>query len=120
AQTAANALHCWGNFQSGTYWSEPVALVAGPAFAQLTAGDTYTCGVTVAGAAHCFGSNRYGVLGDGTTTNRITPTAVGGGHVFNSVTAGVSHACGIATTGGVYCWGYNNWGELGDGTFVNR
>jgi alpha-tubulin suppressor-like RCC1 family protein len=34
-----------------------------PLFTQLTAGGAHTCGVTAAGAMHCWGANTYGQSG---------------------------------------------------------
>src|SRR6185436_15036641 len=45
-------------------------------FADLSAGDTHTCGLSTGGVAYCWGDNQWGQLGDGTTTNRSAPTAV--------------------------------------------
>jgi alpha-tubulin suppressor-like RCC1 family protein len=44
----------------------------------ITAGSNHTCAITATGAARCWGSNDFGKLGDGTTTNRLTPTNVTG------------------------------------------
>ncbi|HET9385213.1 MAG TPA: hypothetical protein VFO67_08705 [Gemmatimonadales bacterium] len=84
-------------------------------FASLSAGLRHSCGVTVAGESYCWGSNQYGELGDGTTTDRPIPVLVRGGLRFAVVSAGDYYSCGIAQTGAAYCWGYNGYGQLGNG-----
>jgi alpha-tubulin suppressor-like RCC1 family protein len=68
-----------------------------------------------AGAAYCWGSNSNGQLGDGTTTQRTSPTLVAGGLGFVALSAGASHTCGV-TALGTYCWGSNDNGQLGNGS----
>jgi alpha-tubulin suppressor-like RCC1 family protein len=90
-------------------------------FASLSAGASYTCGLTRAGDAWCWGYNAYGQLGNGTTaTETSLPSAVQGGLRFTSLTAGAYHTCGMAVDGKGYCWGNNAAGQLGDGTRVAR
>jgi alpha-tubulin suppressor-like RCC1 family protein len=85
-------------------------------FRQVSTGANYTCGVTPDNRAYCWGANRLGNLGDGTTTDRLTPVAVVGGLRFRQVSAGNFHACGVTTNNRAYCWGLNQTGELGNGT----
>ncbi|MBI2401955.1 MAG: hypothetical protein HYV20_04320, partial [Gemmatimonadetes bacterium] len=98
-------------------------LVSGGPFASIEAGWQFTCAVATAGnVGHCWGANTKGQLGDGTTTDRLTPTPVKGGAdiPFDSMTAAAEHACGVTTTGVGYCWGDNLNGRLGDGTTTAR
>jgi alpha-tubulin suppressor-like RCC1 family protein len=82
----------------------------------LTAGYTHSCGMRSNGAAYCWGDNVNGGLGDGSTTQRVTPVAVAGGLTFASLTAGWYHTCGLTSSGAAYCWGRNADGQLGDGS----
>jgi alpha-tubulin suppressor-like RCC1 family protein len=71
----------------------------------VEAGDIASCGLNNAGAAYCWGSNVFGVIGGGGTPDRHTPAQVGGGITFASITSHGSHACGLTPSGAAYCWG---------------
>ena len=87
----------------------------------VSAGGWNTCVVTTLGGAKCWGENAYGVVGDGTTTDRLTPVNVSGlSSGVAQVSVGYYHACALTTVGGVKCWGENVHGELGDGTTLTR
>jgi alpha-tubulin suppressor-like RCC1 family protein len=92
-----------------------VAVAGELSYNQLVSGG-HTCGVTTLNKAYCWGYNFTGALGDGSETNRLTPTAVLGGLLFDGVTPGDYHTCGVTTTGRAYCWGHNAYGQLGNGT----
>lgn len=85
-------------------------LVAASPSPAATGGDTVAA----------FGYNAFGQLGDGTTTDRSTPTAVSGLAGVSSVAAGggqqTSHSLAVTDDGAVYAWGSNRYGQLGDGS----
>lgn len=85
----------------------------------LALGVDHICVVRRQGEIECWGGNRWGQLGDGSTTPRSTPTLVTGlrGANMQHVYAGNAHTCATSATGTVtYCWGANEYGQLGIGT----
>ena len=68
----------------------------------------------------CWGWNGYGQLGDGTTTNQLTPTLVMSlTQGVTAITAGGAHSCAVKD-GVAMCWGWNGYGQLGDGSATNH
>ncbi|WP_338796768.1 IPTL-CTERM sorting domain-containing protein [Acidovorax sp. DW039] len=129
ALTSAGAVLCWGSNGAGqlgdgtnTFSKTPVPVSGLSGGVQsIAAGGDFTCAVTTAGALQCWGDNNAGQLGDGSATNRNTPTAVTGlSSGVQSVVLGGNHACALTDAASVLCWGYNFSGQLGDGTQVNR
>jgi alpha-tubulin suppressor-like RCC1 family protein len=128
AVTNAGGVECWGanghgQLGDGTTTDRhiPVA-VSGLAHGvrAIVAGEALTCALMAAGAVKCWGYNRYGELGDGTTADRHRPVTVTGLPRVTAIAVGYLHACALTTEGGLKCWGYNRYGQLGDGTTINR
>ena len=92
--------------------------VAGAEQSVETAG--YSCALLGNGSVQCWGANTSGQLGDGTTTNRPSPTPVSGLSDVQQIAAGKNHACALLKDGTVQCWGVNGNGQLGDGTNLPR
>jgi alpha-tubulin suppressor-like RCC1 family protein len=120
--TSENRVYCWGNNSSNQLGqptdagsetcggndcsARPIEVAGGRRFRQVSAGGFHTCAVTPLNKPFCWGFNASGQLGDGTTTQRVTPVAVQtGGRAFAAVTSGSRHTCGLTTGNRAYCWG---------------
>ena len=132
-----DGIKCWGNNGYGqlgdgttTYKTTPVSVSGlGTGVTAISAGHAYTCALTYAGGVKCWGSNEYGLLGDGTGLESCgggvscsrTPVDVSGlSSGVTAISAGFYHTCALTSTGGVKCWGDNGFGDLGDGTFESK
>jgi alpha-tubulin suppressor-like RCC1 family protein len=85
----------------------------------VTAGNDYSCATVQNGKVVCWGSNRFGQLGNSNNISGSSPsTAVSFSTLVSvsSVAAGGAHTCALTNTGSVTCWGYNFFGQLGNET----
>ncbi|MEO7137955.1 MAG: hypothetical protein ABI037_09585 [Gemmatimonadales bacterium] len=103
-----------------TFTATGVPTGGGGSAQRILGANAYTCALTAGGTAYCWGYNALGMLGDGTTTDRLTPVPVAGGLTFKSLATGFFHVCGVTTGGLAYCWGANRYGHLGDGSTTDR
>jgi len=129
AVTTSGGVKCWGwneNGQLGVGTTrrrytpvDVVGLTSG--IASISSGGRHICAVTTSGGVKCWGSNKNGQLGDGTTTNSYTPVdVVGLTSGVASVSSGNLHTCAVTNSGGVKCWGSNYYSQLGDGSDISR
>ena len=126
---ADGTLWTWGSNSDGqlgtgntTGRSSPGTTVSGGTdWKNIAAGRSHALAVKCDGTLWTWGSNSFGVLGDGTTTARSSPdTTAGGGANWCFVAVGTFHSAGIKTDGTLWTWGYNSRGELGDNTTTSR
>src|SRR3989338_5468335 len=89
-------------------------------WSSVSAGYYHTIAIKTDWTLWAWGFNNYGQLGDGTTTNRSSPTQIGSGTNWSSVSAGGYHTVAIKTDGTLWVWGNNGNGKLGDGTTTDR
>jgi alpha-tubulin suppressor-like RCC1 family protein len=81
-------------------------------------GGFHACGIK-AGQVYCWGDNRLGQFGNGTTTSSTTPvnvTTALASYTWVQVAVGQYHTCILNSAGTVYCTGYGAYGQLGNGT----
>jgi alpha-tubulin suppressor-like RCC1 family protein len=120
--TSSGEAWCWGLNGKGQIGdgttnnsrATPVAVVGGLSFRVIRAGGAHTCALTGAGKGYCWGDNKVGQLGDGSTSGRTRPVPIPD-LTFTDIAAGANHSCGIATNGKTYCWGDGFSGQLGYG-----
>ncbi|MDB3870679.1 hypothetical protein N9318_00005, partial [Euryarchaeota archaeon] len=120
------SVSCWGDNDKGQLgdgttndrWTptQTASLGTGRAAVAISSGlSEHTCAILDDGSVSCWGSNQVGQLGDGTNTNRNSPTqtsSLGSGRTADAITTGGSTTCVILDNGSVSCWG----GYVGDGT----
>lgn len=63
--------------------------------------------------APCRGGNAKGQLGDGSTTNQLTPKKVNSAKTFTSVSAYKDHTCALTDDVEIWCWvSGRRWGGV--------
>lgn len=125
ALTVDGRVMCWGsdsegqlgNSQAGHSVGFPVEVSGLSTNVQsISLGAAHACALSTDGAVKCWGSNRYGQLGDGTGHDSPEPVDVmelepG----VKGITTGATHTCSLSADTGVNCWGRNYAGALGAG-----
>jgi len=101
---------------AGSVTSNPATLLVSPppaAVVQVAAGAAHAGFVRGDGRLFMMGSNAYGQLGDGTTTNRRTPVEVASAVV--AVAAGTEHTVFLKQDGTLWGMGADGASQLGGG-----
>jgi alpha-tubulin suppressor-like RCC1 family protein len=130
AVTSAGRLLAWGynpagQLGDGTIKNRKtpvrVRLARGVKVTAATAGHLHALALTTDGRALAWGDNRFGQLGNGSTTSRHVPIWVKlppGGRV-RALAAGQDFSMALTRTGRILTWGANSSGQLGNGTITN-
>jgi alpha-tubulin suppressor-like RCC1 family protein len=121
---------CWGPNLSGELGNgttdpstTPVA-VAGlsgvtsvaAASESATAGLGY-CAVANGGNVYCWGANDHGQVGNGSTTDALSPVQVSGVANATSLVDANGTTCAVADpSASLWCWGANGHGQVGNGS----
>ena len=128
ASTQGGGAKCWGDNTFGQLGDgtmvqrltpvDVVGLASG--IATLSAGGDHTCALLAGGGLQCWGANRHGELGNGSTTPRTTLSNVYGlGSGVTSIASGQFHTCAMSGSS-INCWGDNTAGQLGTGSLIQR
>ena len=130
--SAGGDSYCWGSNEEGELGLttvDPVGLpgsavptrvfqngYGGISFSQVSAGLHYTCAVSPAGSAYCWGRGAEGQTAEPSLQRNATPRLVlaADGTFFADVSAGPgNHTCALTPYNGIYCWGTGEEGGLG-------
>jgi alpha-tubulin suppressor-like RCC1 family protein len=120
--TTGGASLCWGlnfSYQLGAPSSEgcsavaacsrePVPIEGGHTFSAIAAGSNFTCALTTAGNAYCWGHLAIG----GMASSVPVPM---GGPALSTISAGSDHVCASTEARVPYCWGAISVGQVGTG-----
>ena len=86
-------------------------------FCKISAGNNHSLAIDKNGRAWAWGTNTTGVLGDNTTTSRLTPVSVlGAVKTFCQISAGATHSLAIDKNGKTWAWGATSTGQTGIGS----
>jgi uncharacterized protein YjdB/alpha-tubulin suppressor-like RCC1 family protein len=114
--------YCWGHnvygqlgrgdISAGEHagFHTPQVVTGGHDFVYVSAQQDFTCAITAAGAAYCWGMNGSYELGNGTTTMSGSPVAVVGAPPMATLSSRGGNAlstCGMSIAGEAWCWGPN-------------
>jgi alpha-tubulin suppressor-like RCC1 family protein len=135
-------VHCWGEGAWGRLgtgvayqpWKSVTAPVPASSSARFRSVDAdenmdsrsgHSCAVTADGAAYCWGSDAWGMLGDGQhgegipVTMNAKPTSVTGVPAIKEIALGGAHSCLLGTDGTVWCAGDDAQGQIGAASVTN-
>ncbi len=116
ALTTDQSVWCWGEnamgqLGRGTFVAggdRRAARVELPPAAQIAAGWESTCARLLDGSVWCWGSNMFGVLGNGTNEHANRPVRVVGLRAAAELAVTHEHACARGDDGWLACWGSNS------------
>ncbi|MEZ4704928.1 MAG: hypothetical protein R3A11_07055 [Bdellovibrionota bacterium] len=135
ALTNQHALYCWGSNVNGQLNGVPGTQITsatefaavsqlGSVSALAESGDT-VCGLSTDKRVHCWGENRFGVMGIGNVFSISSPSSMLNMNLtatpsMEKISAGSSHFCVVDGNNGGHCRGSNALGQLGNSSVDSR
>ena len=111
----------WGSYSTNTPNTFTQIANYGDGSYEMSSGDDHAAVITYSGSIVSIGSNLYGQIGDGTTTDKTTLTLlISGNTSWKKVSCGSNNTSAIKTDGTLWSWGKNDFGQLGDGTSIHK
>lgn len=120
----------WGNNTSGQlgngtnyqFYTTAAKIGTLSGITKIAAGNTSSYALKSDGTIWVWGSNGFGQLGDGSTTNQLAPVQLSGVTNIKDIKSSLfgGHTIALKNDGTVWAWGKNDSGQLGDGTLVQR
>lgn len=131
AVKADGTLLAWGLNRSGQLGDgsaidkpSPTTIGSLKTWSVIAAGEFHTVALLGTNCAvngcplYAWGYNQNGQLGDGTTTDKNTPTKIGSVTTWIAVAAGRAHTLAVKKDGSLWAWGRNFDGQLGNGSLT--
>ncbi|WP_425605035.1 InlB B-repeat-containing protein [Bombiscardovia apis] len=124
-------IYAWGKNDSGQLGdgstnNHVVPMVvntpAGVKYRQVVAGPNTSFALGSDNHWYAWGANTSGQLGNGTTTNQLTPVAISmptGVGAYTQISPGENHTLALGDDGTAYAWGANTNGQLGNNTTIS-
>ncbi|KQR10619.1 hypothetical protein [Deinococcus sp. Leaf326] len=109
-----------GRGTTGSAFRTPSLVKGLSGITSIAGGSEHSLAVKADGTVWSWGANRFGELGDGTTTLRNTPVPVSGLSGIKSIAAGRGISLALKMDGTVWGWGVNSGGQLEDKVMTPR
>lgn len=117
---------CWGRNGNGelgdgtnSLRETPVQILPPGSATKVVAGgrtdgddQPHTCALMTSSTVQCWGANKFGQIGIGSTIDQNTPQPVPLESVID-IAVGGGHTC-ASKSGSIHCWGSNSFGQIGN------
>jgi alpha-tubulin suppressor-like RCC1 family protein len=87
----------------------------------LSTGSVHSCAIEQSGQVYCWGSNRDGKLGTGTSESfsGVPEKVKGLPSPIQMISLGSGHTCALGAIQDIWCWGDGSFGQIGLNPFAS-